>query len=121
VTQKLEEETMSIFSIEKRQELHKSNPNATTVVACGSEWSKTRLYDGWGDCTDEEIEKLTQAVRERFDEIVTENKSSASWIPACSEVIAHLDDADENGNEFDYNAWLEQAFDDVYNNMSDYI
>jgi predicted transcriptional regulator len=61
----------------------------------------------WAPATDRDVERIGNAVRNRFQEIATQQGSSAQWLPEQAEVVA--DPAEQRDWEADLLEWLFDA------------
>ena len=62
-----------------------------TVVARGSEWSRTELLDGWGADTSAELAAdLADQVVAEFHSVVDSMGCTFHWTPGTSEVTAEV-------------------------------
>lgn len=61
----------------------------TTALHPGCAFCRTCLYDGWGDETDEVIERLAKATVAKFHELAraATGDRSITWYPGTSEIM----------------------------------
>ena len=99
--------------------------STTTTFDRGSEWSKDRLYDGWGDCGEgpngekcdykATYEKIGNMVVDEFHRLVQAAGGRATWIPYTSELIGPIDE----DIEINYTGLRDEACETIWQEWND--